>query len=185
MGRLRTKATVRKSRLTFARVLASRQERTKKNTTSGGPHSRNRRATFDYAIEETYEGGLSLVGSEVKSVRAGKVEMVDAYCSVDNGELYLKQMYIAPFEQAKAFPHEPRRDREKCFSTRMKSRSWTRRSRAKGYTLVPLRLYLVKGRVKVEIGVAKGKKQHDKRASIRAKTADREARAEVTRARKR
>jgi SsrA-binding protein len=73
---------------------------------------KNRRATFDYAVEERFEGGLVLVGSEVKSMRAGKVELVDSYATVDHGELWLKQMYIAPFEQASAFPHEPRRNRK-------------------------------------------------------------------------
>src|ERR1700742_1743893 len=72
----------------------------------------NRRASFDYAIEDKFEGGLELVGSEVKSMRAGKVELVDAYATVENDQLWLKQMYIAPFEQAKAFPHEPRRSRK-------------------------------------------------------------------------
>ena len=143
----------------------------------------NRRATFDYAVEEKFEGGLVLVGSEVKSMRAGKVELVDAYASVDNGELWLKQMYIAPFEQASAFPHEPRRTRKVLVSKSEIARIDRAVSR-EGMTLVPLRLYFRRGRVKVELGLAKGKKTHDKRADIARKTADREALAAMGRARK-
>jgi SsrA-binding protein len=143
----------------------------------------NRRATFDYAIEDRYEGGLVLLGSEVKSMRAGAVEMVDAYATVEHDELWLKQLYIAPFEQAKSFPHEPRRARKVL----AKSSEIARIERAisrEGYTLVPLRLYWKRGHVKVELGLAKGKKSHDKRADIKAKTADREAKAAMGRARK-
>lgn len=143
----------------------------------------NRRATFDYAIDERFEGGLVLVGSEVKSLRAGKVELVDAYASVDNDELWLKQMYIAPFEQAKAFPHEPRRARKVLVHQSEMARIDRAVSR-EGMTLVPLRLYFKRGHVKVELGLAKGKKTHDKRAVIAQKTADREAKAEMGRARK-
>jgi len=137
---------------------------------------KNRRATFDYAVEESYEGGLVLVGSEVKSIRAGKVEMVDAFCAVEHGELYLKQLYVAPFVQASAFPHDPRRSRKVLLHKHEIQKLGSAVAR-EGYTLVPLRLYLLKGRVKVEIGLAKGKKMHDKRASIREKTEEREARA--------
>ena len=143
----------------------------------------NRKATFNYAIEDKFEGGLVLVGSEVKSMRAGKVELVDAYASVENGQLWLRQMYIAPFEQAKAFPHEPRRVRKLL----VKKSEIARIDRAvsrDGMTLVPLRLYWKRGVVKVELGLAKGKKSHDKRAAIKAKTADREAKAAMGRGRK-
>lgn len=143
----------------------------------------NRRATFDYAVDERFEGGLVLVGSEVKSMRAGKVELVDAYASVDGGELWLKQMYVAPFDQASAFPHDPRRARKVL----VKRSEITRIDRAisrEGMTLIPLRLYFRRGRVKVELGLARGKKTHDKRADIARKTADREARAAMGRARK-
>lgn len=143
----------------------------------------NRRATFDYAVEDKYEGGLVLLGSEVKSLRAGKVELVDAYASVENDELWLKQMYIAPFEMAKAFPHEPRRARKVL----VKASEIARLDRAigrDGMTLVPLRLYFRRGVVKVELGLAKGKKSHDKRKDIAAKTADREAKAAMGRGRK-
>jgi SsrA-binding protein len=143
----------------------------------------NRRASFDYSIEEKFDCGLVLVGSEVKSLRNGKVELVDAFATIENGELWLKQLYIAPFERAVAFPHPPRRTRKvlvhKSEIARI-DRSITR----EGYTLVPLRLYFKQGRVKVELGLAKGKKSVDKRADIARKTADREARAAMGRARK-
>jgi SsrA-binding protein len=143
----------------------------------------NRRATFDYHIEDKFEGGLVLVGSEVKSMRAGNVELVDAYATVEKNELWLKQMYIAPFEQASAFPHDPRRSRKVLMRASEIARIDRSISR-EGMTLVPLRLYFKRGRVKVELGLAKGKKTHDKRADIKAKTADREARAAMGRTRK-
>jgi SsrA-binding protein len=123
------------------------------------------------------------VGSEVKSMRAGKVELVDAYAAIERGECWLRQMYVAPFEQASAFPHEPRRARKVL----VKASEIARMDRAvsrEGMTLVPMRLYFKGGRVKVELGLARGKKTHDKRASIAEKTADREARAAMGRARK-
>src|SRR5580658_3624176 len=144
---------------------------------------KNRRATFDYAIDERFEGGLVLVGSEVKSMRDGKVDLVDAYASVDNDECWLKQMYIAPFEGARAFPHEPRRARKVLLHKHEIEQLHDQISRG-GFTVIPLRLYFKAGRVKVELGVAKGKKVHDKRQDIAAKTADREARAAIGRGRK-
>ena len=143
----------------------------------------NRRATFDYAVESKIEAGLVLVGSEVKSMRAGKVELVDAYASVDNGELWLKQMYIAPFEMAKSFPHEPRRAR-KLLVQKAEIARINRAVMRDGMTVIPLRLYFRRGKVKIELGLAKGKKSHDKRADIKAKTADREAKAAMGRGRK-
>jgi SsrA-binding protein len=143
----------------------------------------NRRATFDYAVDERFEGGLVLVGSEVKSMRAGKVELVDAYATVERGELWLKQMYIAPFEQASAFPHDPRRSRKVLVHASEILRIDRAVSR-EGMTLIPLRLYFKRGKAKVELGLARGKKTHDKRADIAKKDADREARAVMGRARK-
>ena len=144
---------------------------------------KNRRAFFDYGIDETYEGGLVLVGSEVKSMRAGKVDIVDAYASEENGEVWLKQLYVAPFEQAKAFPHEPRRPRKVLLHAREIQQIKDAIQRG-GFTVVPLRLYFKRGRVKVELAIAKGKKKGDKRADIAKKTADREAREAIGRARK-
>lgn len=137
---------------------------------------KNRRARFDYDIEDTLEAGIALVGSEVKSMRAGKIDVTDAYVSVDNGEAWLKQMYVAPFEQASAFPHEPRRSRKLLLHARQIEEIEQALARG-GQTAVPLKLYFKQGRVKVEIGIGKGKKKFDKRADIAKKDAEREARA--------
>ncbi len=139
---------------------------------------KNRRATFDYEIEERYEAGISLVGSEVKSMRAGKVDVTDAYVAVERGEAWLKQMFVAPFEQASAFPHETRRNRRLLMHGKEIVALEERLSRD-GATAVPLRLYFKAGRVKVEIGVGRGKKNYDKRADIMKKDADREARVAI------
>jgi SsrA-binding protein len=137
---------------------------------------KNRRATFDYEIEERYEAGISLVGSEVKSMRAGKVDLTDAYVAVESGQPWLKQMFVAPFEQASAFPHETRRNR-RLLMHKKEIEALDERLSRDGATAVPMRLYFKTGRVKVEIGVGRGKKHFDKRADIAKKDADREARA--------
>jgi SsrA-binding protein len=139
---------------------------------------KNRRATFDYEIEERYEAGLTLAGSEVKSMRAGKVDVSDAYVVVERGEAWLKQMFVAPFEQASAFPHETRRTRKLLLHAGEIAEIKEALSRG-GSTAVPLRLYFKNGRVKVEVGVGKGKKTYDKRAAIAERDADREARAAI------
>jgi SsrA-binding protein len=137
--------------------------------------AKNRRARFDYDIEDKYEAGISLVGSEVKSMRAGKVDVTDAYVAVERGEAWLKQMFVAPFEQASAFPHEPRRARKLLLHAREIEQIHQALARG-GYAGVPLRLYFKQGRVKVEVGVGKGKKKFDKRADIAKRDAEREAR---------
>jgi SsrA-binding protein len=136
---------------------------------------KNRRARFDYDIEDKFEAGVSLVGSEVKSMRAGKVDVTDAYVVVERGEAWLKQMFVAPFEQASAFPHEPRRARKLLLHAREIEQIHEALARG-GYSGVPLRLYFKQGRVKVEVGIGKGKKKFDKRADIAKRDADREAR---------
>ncbi len=143
----------------------------------------NRRARFDYEVMDKYEGGLVLTGSEVKSMRAGKVDIVDAYASIDHDELWLKQLYIAPFEMASAFPHEPRRAR-KVLMHRREIEAIGKEIGRGGLTVVPLRLYFKGGNVKVELAVVRGKRKQDKRADIAKKTADREARAAIGRATK-
>jgi SsrA-binding protein len=139
---------------------------------------KNRRATFDYAIEERFEGGLVLHGSEVKSLRDGKADLVDGYAYVKNGELWLGQVYIAPFEQAKTFPHEPRRERKVLVHAR-EIREIERALTREGATMVPLELYFKDGRVKVALGLGKGKKTVDKRRDLAAKAANRDARQEL------
>ncbi len=167
------------------REMAANEKNAKTKKPSGGELLivKNRRATFDYAVDEKYEGGLVLVGSEVKSMRAGKVELVDAYASVEGDQCWLKQMYVAPFEGARAFPHEPRRARKVLLHKREITELEEQIARG-GFTVIPLRLYFKEGRVKVELGVAKGKKTHDKRQDIAKKTADREAKAAIGRGRK-
>jgi len=144
---------------------------------------KNRRAPFDYAIEDVYEGGLVLVGSEVKSMRQGTVDIVDAFASVDAGEVWLKQLFVAPYPMARSFPHEPRRARKVLLHHREIATIEKEITRG-GYTLIPLRLYFKEGRIKVELGLAKGKKKVDKRQDIAKKTADREAKVAMGRARK-
>jgi SsrA-binding protein len=136
---------------------------------------KNRRALFDYEIEERFEAGAVLAGSEVKSMRAGKVDVSDAYITVERGEAWLKQMFVAPFEQASAFPHEPRRARKLLLHAR-EIADIHRALARDGYAVVPLRLYFKGGRVKVELGVGKGRKKYDKREHIAKRDAQREAR---------
>jgi SsrA-binding protein len=143
---------------------------------------KNRRAQFDYEIVDNYEAGLVLTGSEVKSMRAGKVDVSDAYVSVERGEAWLRQMFVAPFEQANAFPHEPRRARKLLLHAREVGAIEQALARG-GATAVPLRLYFKRGRLKVAIGVGFGKKKHDKRADIAKRDAERETRAAIRGAR--
>ncbi|MGR3485575.1 MAG: SsrA-binding protein SmpB [Paracoccaceae bacterium] len=123
----------------------------------------NRRARYDYAIEDDLECGIVLTGSEVKSLREGGAGIAESYATVDDGELWLVNGYVAPYPQA-MFPHEERRRRKLLVSRRELSRLWNATQR-EGMTLVPLVLYFNhRGRAKIKIGVAKGKKVHDKRA---------------------
>jgi SsrA-binding protein len=135
---------------------------------------KNRRALYDYEIEERFEAGIALVGSEVKSMRAGKVDLSDAYVAVDRGQAWLRQMFIAPFEQASAFPHEPRRARRLLLHVREIAEIDKAVARG-GYAVIPLRLYFKRGRVKVELAKALGRKKYDKRAHIAKRDAEREA----------
>jgi SsrA-binding protein len=125
----------------------------------------NRRARYDYAIEDDVECGIILEGSEVKSLRKGGSNIAESYASVDDGELWLVNSYIAPYAQAKTFGHEERRRRKLLVSRKELARLWSDTQR-KGMTLVPLVLYFNhKGLAKLKIGIAKGKKNHDKRES--------------------
>ena len=125
----------------------------------------NRRARFDYAIESDIECGIVLEGSEVKSLRAGGANIAESYAAVENGELWLVNSYIAPYEQAKTFGHLERRRRKLLVSRKELANLWNATQR-KGMTLVPLVLYFNhKGLAKLKIGIAKGKKVHDKRAT--------------------
>ncbi|WP_375174287.1 SsrA-binding protein SmpB [Pseudooceanicola sp.] len=123
----------------------------------------NRRARYDYAIEEDLEVGIVLEGSEVKSLRQGGANIAESYASVEDGELWLVNSYIAPYEQAKMFKHDERRRRKLLVNRKELSRLWNATAR-KGMTIVPLVLYFNhRGMAKMKIGIAKGKKIHDKR----------------------
>jgi len=125
----------------------------------------NRRARYDYAIESDVECGIVLVGSEVQSMRGGQTNIADSYAAVEDGELWLVNSYIAPYKQAVNFGHEEKRRRKLLVSRKELAKLWQATSR-KGMTLVPLVMYFNhKGRVKIKIGVAKGKQNHDKRAT--------------------
>ena len=134
----------------------------------------NRRARFDYAIESDIEAGIMLLGSEVKSLRKGGSNIAESYASVEGGELWLINSYIAPYLQAKMFPHDERRRRKLLVSRKELSRLWNAVGR-EGMTLVPLRMYFNdKGMVKIAIGVAKGKKLADKRETSAKRDWDRQ-----------
>lgn len=123
----------------------------------------NRRARFDYAIEDDLEAGIVLQGSEVKSLRAGGANIAESYANVENGELWLINGYIAPFAQAKTWGHEERRRRKLLVSRKQLARLWSATQR-EGMTLVPLTLYFnEKGVAKLKLGIARGKKLADKR----------------------
>lgn len=125
----------------------------------------NRRARYDYAIEDDIECGIMLEGSEVKSLRQGGANIAESYAAVENGELWLVNSYVAPYEQAKTFAHEEKRRRKLLVSKKEMARLWQATAR-KGMTLVPLVLYFNhKGIAKLKIGIAKGKKTVDKRAT--------------------
>jgi SsrA-binding protein len=135
---------------------------------------RNRKARYEYAIEDTLEAGLALKGTEVKSVREGKVSLEQAYCSVNrDGEMILHGSYIKPYEQAGHYNHAPRRNRKLLMHRREIAR-WADAAEQRGYTIVPLKLYFRNGYAKLQIGLGKGKKLHDKRQSVKERDAKRE-----------
>lgn len=125
----------------------------------------NRKARHEYWIEETLEAGMVLVGTEVKALREGRANLQDAYCSIQDGEMILYQCHISPYRFGNQFNHEPTRPR-KLLLHRREIEKWGKATRQKGYTIVPLKMYFRNGFAKVEIGLARGKKQYDKRADI-------------------
>ena len=135
---------------------------------------KNRRATFDYAISDTYTAGIVLTGTEIKSIRLGKASLVDTFCYIHDGEVWVKNMYIAEYFYGTHFNHNERRDR-KLLLSRREIRELQRQSDGAGYTIVPLRLFISeRGYAKLVIGVAKGKKEYDKRQSIKERDDKRE-----------
>ncbi|WP_408955764.1 SsrA-binding protein SmpB [Natroniella sp. ANB-PHB2] len=135
--------------------------------------TKNRKARHEYNIEEVYEAGIVLTGTEVKSIRAGRVNLKDSFALVEDGEVYLRNMHIAAYKQGNRYNHDPERPRKLLLHKR-EIRKFIGKTKEKGYTLVPLQLYFKKQLVKVKLALAKGKNLHDKRQNIKKKTAQRE-----------
>ena len=140
--------------------------------------AQNRRAYHEYFVEDAFEAGIELFGTEVKSIRQGSVNLRDSYCTVDNGELILHHMHISPYEQGNIFNKDPLRDRRLLMHKREinKLQGFIMRD---GFALIPLSLYFFGSKVKVEIGLCKGKKLYDKRATLAEKTAGRDLEREL------
>jgi SsrA-binding protein len=133
----------------------------------------NREARHNYFIDEIYEAGLVLLGSEVKSLRDGKANLKDSYARIQKGEAFLVNAHVSPYPGANQFNHEPTRPRKLLLHQREIERL-TGKTKEKGLTLIPLRLYFKNGRAKVELGLARGKKLYDKRETLKRKMAERE-----------
>lgn len=132
------------------------------------PTLKNRKARFNYDIDETYEAGIALKGTEVKSLREGKAGFTDSFVYIDRGEAWLRDMYIKPYEQGSYQNHDPRRKR-KLLLHKNQIRELAVATEQQGYTVIPLKLYFKKGYAKVLIGLARGKKKYDKREDIKEK----------------
>lgn len=133
----------------------------------------NKKAWHDYHIEDTYEAGIVLTGTEIKSVRAGRVNLKDSFARVEDGEVFLYNMHISPYSQGNRFNHDPTRTR-KLLLHRYEINKLTGKVKERGYALVPLRMYLKNGYAKLELALTKGKKLHDKREAMAKRDAQRE-----------
>ena len=142
--------------------------------------AQNRKARYDYHIDDTVEAGLVLVGTEVKSLRAGRATLVDGFAEVDGGEVFLHGVHIPEYTEGTWTNHEPRRVR-KLLLNRAEIDKIDSKVKERGFTIIPLALYFKDGRAKVEIGLARGKKSYDKRHAIAERTAKREAEVAVGR----
>jgi SsrA-binding protein len=162
-----------------------KEKQKRRDPTASGERdaSVNRAASHDYFLLEKFEAGIALRGTEVKSVRAGRANLKDAYGLVKDAELWLINAHIGPYEHGNIFNHEPLRTR-KLLVHKSELHKLIGKTQQKGLTLIPTRLYFRKGRVKVEMALAKGKQTWDKRETERRKTADREAREAIARSRK-
>ena len=137
----------------------------------------NRKARFDYFIEETYECGIELQGTEVKSVKEGAVSFPDAFAEIVNNEIFIKNFHISEYSYSSVFNHDPDRPK-KLLLHKQEIKKIERKVDQKGYTLIPINFYLKNGRVKVTLGVCKGKKQFDKRAAIKERDVNRDLQRE-------
>ena len=140
--------------------------------------AQNRKARHDYFVEETYEAGISLFGTEIKSIRAGNVNLKDSYCRIINGELFALGLHISPYEKGNVFNRDPLRDKKLLMHKREISKLWALVTRD-SYTLVPLSLYFQGSLVKVEVGLCRGKKLYDKRDTDAKNQAKREIEREA------
>jgi SsrA-binding protein len=140
----------------------------------------NRKAGFEYFLLERFEAGLALKGSEIKSIRAGQISLAEAYVRADERGAWLMEAHVAPYVQANRFNHDPKRPRRLLLHKKEIRELWEA-VRQKGVTIVPTRLYLKDGRAKLEIAIAKGKKQYDKREAIARRDAEREMEREMNR----
>ncbi|MBU5595700.1 SsrA-binding protein SmpB [Amphibacillus sp. MSJ-3] len=135
--------------------------------------ARNKKANHDYFIEETFEAGLVLQGTEIKSIRAGRANMKDSFARVERGEVFLYNLHISPYEQGNRYNHEPTRTR-KLLLHRKQINKLIGETQQSGYSLVPIKIYLKNGMAKVLIGLGKGKKKYDKREDLKRKQAKRD-----------
>lgn len=135
--------------------------------------AQNRKAAHEYFVEETYEAGIALFGTEVKSIRAGTVNLKDAYCSIDDGELMVHQMHVSPYEKGNIFNRDPMRPKKLLMHKKEILKLFGLVSQ-KGYTLIPLQLYFKGSHVKVKVGLCRGKKLYDKRDSAAQRVANRD-----------
>lgn len=142
----------------------------------------NRKAHHDYFVDEVVEAGVVLTGTEIKSVRAGRISLRDGYAKVEDGEIWLQNTHISPYEQGNRYNHDPDRPR-KLLLHRSQIRQLQRKTLEKGFTLVPLRVYLKEGLAKVELALARGRKSYDKREAVAEREADREIEREMARRR--
>lgn len=139
----------------------------------------NKKARHDFFIEDTIEVGVVLTGTEIKSIRKGKINLKDSYASIKDGEIFVHSMHISPYEQGNIYNVDPLRVRKLLLHKR-EIRKLVGYVQQKGYSLIPLKLYLKGGRAKIELAVAKGKKLHDKRQTIAKKDADRRMRKQMS-----
>ena len=135
--------------------------------------ARNKKAYHDYFVLETYEAGIELYGTEIKSIRQGRVNLKDSYCGVDDGEMFALGMHISPYEQGNIFNRDPMR-RKRLLLHKKEILKLFQQSQQQGLSIVPLELYIKNGRAKLQIGLCKGKKLHDKRETAAKKDAQRD-----------
>ena len=153
--------------------MSKKNKKAKNNNVSSGDIAKNKKALFNYELLEKYEAGIVLLGTEVKSLRERAVNISDSYASFKKGELFIINMHISPYHFGNRNNHEPLREKKLLMKKREIKRLFGK-TKEQGLTLIPISLYFSKGKVKVELALAKGKKLHDKRETLKRKTLDRE-----------